>query len=169
MTNLWRSFSTKPLLRRALPETIYYSTTPRSVYRTTIQLPPPSYTTSSICRLLVTCHWRHSARHLSSRLPVFGTAMDSQGSMIRGVTSPTTSARPGTANSTKRKRSGLDFESSPGTGGEADDDGLERHTPRQPGVKRACNECRQQKVSHGAFIFIPFSRNLKSTSSIGPR
>ncbi|TVY32465.1 Regulatory protein [Lachnellula subtilissima] len=72
--------------------------------------------------------------------------MDGQGSMIHGVTSPTTSARPGTANSTKRKRSGLDFESSPGTGGEADDDGLERHTPRQPGVKRACNECRQQKL-----------------------
>ncbi|TVY14752.1 Regulatory protein LEU3 [Lachnellula arida] len=72
--------------------------------------------------------------------------MDSQGSMIRGATSPTTSARPGTANSTKRKRSGIDFESSPGTGGEADDDGLERHTPRQPGVKRACNECRQQKL-----------------------
>ena len=35
-------------------------------------------------------------------------------------------------------------ESSPGSG--HDDDELSKK--RQPGVKRACNECRQQKVSH---------------------
>jgi hypothetical protein len=60
------------------------------------------------------------------------------------ATSPT--GRPGTGNSYKRKRSGAEFESSPGSGGEGEeDDGNHR---RQPGVKRACNECRQQKVSH---------------------
>ena len=76
-----------------------------------------------------------------------------QGAMVRGATSPTSGVRPGTANSSKRKRSGPEFESSPGTGGEADDDGIERHTPRQPGVKRACNECRQQKVSQRSRTF----------------
>jgi hypothetical protein len=61
-----------------------------------------------------------------------------------GATSPTTSVRPGTANSyNKRKRS--NDASSPGSGGEEDDGGSAK---RQPGVKRACNECRQQKVSH---------------------
>lgn len=39
---------------------------------------------------------------------------------------------------------GLD--SSPGS--LADDDHAENEKKRQPGVKRACNECRQQKVSH---------------------
>lgn len=48
----------------------------------------------------------------------------------------------------KRKRSsglgGL-LESSPGS---ADEDGFDQsERKRQPGVKRACNECRQQKVS----------------------
>ena len=63
-----------------------------------------------------------------------------------GAISPT-GARPGTAGSNyKRKRSGAEFESSPGSGGEVEDD--EEHRRRQPGVKRACNECRQQKVSH---------------------
>lgn len=47
----------------------------------------------------------------------------------------------------KRKRSGLDFESSPGSAGEQDD-AEEAERRRQPGVKRACNECRQQKVSY---------------------
>jgi hypothetical protein len=65
-----------------------------------------------------------------------------------GVTSPATSTRPGTAaDSYKRKRSGAEFESSPGTGGEGDGEEEEESKRRQPGVKRACNECRQQKVS----------------------
>lgn len=63
-----------------------------------------------------------------------------------GASSPTTSIRPGTGGSYKRKRSGIEFESSPGSGGEDNEDEAERR--RQPGVKRACNECRQQKVSH---------------------
>jgi hypothetical protein len=64
-----------------------------------------------------------------------------------GAISPTTAARPGTAGSAyKRKRSGIEFESSPGSGGDGDEEEADRR--RQPGVKRACNECRQQKVSH---------------------
>jgi hypothetical protein len=69
-----------------------------------------------------------------------------QGAVSGGASSPTTSARPGTGGSYKRKRSGAEFESSPGSGGEDNEDEGERR--RQPGVKRACNECRQQKVSH---------------------
>ena len=68
-----------------------------------------------------------------------------------GATSPTSASRPGTGGGYKRKRSGAaEFESSPGTGGEGDEDEGERR--RQPGVKRACNECRQQKVSHDSKI-----------------
>lgn len=71
-----------------------------------------------------------------------------QGAVSGGASSPTTSARPGTGGSYKRKRSGAEFESSPGSGGEDNEEEGERR--RQPGVKRACNECRQQKVSHEA-------------------
>lgn len=67
------------------------------------------------------------------------------GGLSGGAASPTGSVRPGTGGSYKRKRSGIEFESSPGTGGEGEDDEQDRR--RQPGVKRACNECRQQKVS----------------------
>jgi DNA-directed RNA polymerase subunit M/transcription elongation factor TFIIS len=63
-----------------------------------------------------------------------------------GASSPTTSTRPGTGGSFKRKRSGVEFESSPGSVGEENNE--ENEGKRQPGVKRACNECRQQKVSH---------------------
>ena len=71
-----------------------------------------------------------------------------EGPLNGGVTSPTTNTRPGTGNSYKRKRSGNEFESSPGSGGEHEEEEQERR--RQPGVKRACNECRQQKVSQSA-------------------
>lgn len=49
----------------------------------------------------------------------------------------------------KRKRSGpVKHESSPGSGLEDDHgDHGDHDKKRQPGVKRACNECRQQKVS----------------------
>lgn len=61
-----------------------------------------------------------------------------------GASSPT--GRPGTGNSfSKRKRSGAEFESSPGSGGEGEEDEGDKRS-RQPGVKRACNECRQQKL-----------------------
>lgn len=41
----------------------------------------------------------------------------------------------------KRKRSGVDFESSPGSGHEHED-AEERERRRQPGVKRACKTLR---------------------------
>ncbi|TGJ88309.1 hypothetical protein E0Z10_g495 [Xylaria hypoxylon] len=47
--------------------------------------------------------------------------------------------------SVKRKRSTV--ESSPGSIGDEDHSLIEPEKKRQPGVKRACNECRQQKVS----------------------
>ncbi|KAK8103941.1 uncharacterized protein PG998_010974 [Apiospora kogelbergensis] len=62
-------------------------------------------------------------------------------------TSPV-SARHGLGSSIKRKRSVGGPDSSPGSGNGMDDDQslLEREKKRQPGVKRACNECRQQKL-----------------------
>ena len=73
--------------------------------------------------------------------------MEAVHALSGGASSPTSGGRPGTGGGYKRKRSGAaEFESSPGTGGEGDEDEGERR--RQPGVKRACNECRQQKVSH---------------------
>ena len=67
---------------------------------------------------------------------------------VGSISSPT-GGRPGTGNSySKRKRNGAEFESSPGSGGEGEEDEGDKRS-RQPGVKRACNECRQQKVSHG--------------------
>ncbi|KAI0810347.1 hypothetical protein GGR55DRAFT_695537 [Xylaria sp. FL0064] len=47
--------------------------------------------------------------------------------------------------SVKRKRSTV--ESSPGSIGDEDHSLIEPEKKRQPGVKRACNECRQQKPS----------------------
>lgn len=66
------------------------------------------------------------------------------------ATSPVSARSAG--GSVKRKRSGAEFESSPGSGGEHDHGHHDEHDDdedrrRQPGVKRACNECRQQKVS----------------------
>ncbi|KAI6716959.1 hypothetical protein JHW43_000425 [Diplocarpon mali] len=67
-----------------------------------------------------------------------------QGAASGGASSPTTSHRPGTGASYKRKRGGADLESSPGS--QADDHDEDPERRRQPGVKRACNECRQQKL-----------------------
>ena len=68
-------------------------------------------------------------------------------------TSPTSPAiiRPGTSESTKRNASLAGFDSSPGSIASHDLDGGDENQSqddkkRQP-VKRACNECRQQKVS----------------------
>ncbi|KKA26250.1 hypothetical protein TD95_000041 [Thielaviopsis punctulata] len=68
---------------------------------------------------------------------------------ITGISpTPPVSASAAT-NSTKRKRSsmaaGIDH-SSPGSPGAIDDEHVENEKKRQPGVKRACNECRQQKL-----------------------
>ncbi|PBP22475.1 hypothetical protein BUE80_DR006715 [Diplocarpon rosae] len=70
--------------------------------------------------------------------------MDGQGAASGGASSPTTSHRPGTGGSYKRKRGGVDIDSSPGSQNDDNDEDTERR--RQPGVKRACNECRQQKL-----------------------
>lgn len=79
--------------------------------------------------------------------------MDSQGIVGGGgghshgsATSPVSVRSSGGTGGGKRKRSGAEFESSPGSGGEHEEEEGERR--RQPGVKRACNECRQQKVTH---------------------
>jgi len=63
-----------------------------------------------------------------------------------GVSSPT-SARNGLGGGPKRKRSGAGFDSSPGSVDVIENEEDEAERRRQPGVKRACNECRQQKVS----------------------
>lgn len=74
-----------------------------------------------------------------------GSSVARGGSAAHSPTSPA-SSRHGLGNGApKRKRSiGAHIESSPGSGNE--DEG-ENDKKRQPGVKRACNECRQQKVS----------------------
>ena len=81
--------------------------------------------------------------------------MDGSGilSAASGATpvSPTSplSARHAPNGFNKRKRGSMVADSSPGSIGGQDDDGLDLESKkRQPGVKRACNECRQQKVSH---------------------
>jgi hypothetical protein len=76
--------------------------------------------------------------------------MDGQGAVgviggHGGASSPT-SARNGLGQP-KRKRSGAGFESSPGSVDVIENEEDEAERRRQPGVKRACNECRQQKVS----------------------
>lgn len=52
-----------------------------------------------------------------------------------------------TSTKSGRKRRVQDAESSPGSGEDGCDANRDRR--RQPGVKRACNECRQQKVRLG--------------------
>jgi hypothetical protein len=68
-------------------------------------------------------------------------------------TSPVSIRSIGAANGgLKRKRSAggvvSAIDSSPGSIGDENDIGDHHDRKRQPGVKRACNECRQQKVSH---------------------
>lgn len=66
----------------------------------------------------------------------------------------------------KRKRSvgGVigAMDSSPGSIGDENDIGDHNDRKRQPGVKRACNECRQQKVSHAVS---PTNHNLPRAGS----
>jgi len=71
--------------------------------------------------------------------------MDGVHPMTGGAQASSPTGRPGTGNSyNKRKRSGIEFDSSPGSLGDGEDDGGDRR--RTPAVKRACNECRQQKL-----------------------
>lgn len=71
--------------------------------------------------------------------------MEGSHSLMSGGQGQSSPIRPGTGY--KRKRSGAGFESSPGTGPEGVDEDEDAEKRRQPVPKRACNECRQQKVS----------------------
>jgi hypothetical protein len=75
--------------------------------------------------------------------------MAASGAASMSPTSPVSSRHGhahGNSNGIKRKRSSVaGIDSSPGSG--IDDHDAEQEKKRQPGVKRACNECRQQKVS----------------------
>lgn len=110
---------------------------------------------------------QHRPRRQASAKPVLGSiypsqplsvaAVDEVGSGVGGrgygLGSPI-SERQGTGGSTSRKRdaslAGLD--SSPGTiespEADASEDGHHHDDRRKQPLKRACNECRQQKVSH---------------------
>ncbi|KAI0384151.1 hypothetical protein F5Y04DRAFT_237077 [Hypomontagnella monticulosa] len=71
------------------------------------------------------------------------------GAVSAPSTSPTSPVSVHRHGSMKRKRSegGIGVESSPGSAiGEEDHSLAEPEKKRQPGVKRACNECRQQKL-----------------------
>ena len=71
-----------------------------------------------------------------------------------GLGSPASIERPG-SHGRKRKASIAGFDSSPGTiespGNYESDDGHPNDERRKQPVKRACNECRQQKVSQLRF------------------
>lgn len=67
------------------------------------------------------------------------------GTIYRSPVGSPVSVKPGAERGRKRRQNTAGLESSPGSGdGEAEGNEERR---RQPGVKRACNECRQQKVS----------------------
>lgn len=80
--------------------------------------------------------------------------MDGLGIVSAGGATPVSPASPTNARHApngppKRKHSSMALDSSPGSNvGHDDDNGEPDSKKRQPGVKRACNECRQQKVSH---------------------
>ncbi|KAH7196700.1 uncharacterized protein B0J16DRAFT_4528 [Fusarium flagelliforme] len=79
-----------------------------------------------------------------------GSSMMAGGAASMSPTSPVSSRHGhGHANSNgiKRKRSSMaGIDSSPGSGLDDHDHDAEQEKKRQPGVKRACNECRQQKL-----------------------
>ncbi|KAL2888760.1 Regulatory protein LEU3 [Ceratocystis lukuohia] len=71
------------------------------------------------------------------------------GVALSSATIPNSNIASLSTHSTKRKRStmtGMEHHSSPGSPGVIDDEHAENEKKRQPGVKRACNECRQQKL-----------------------
>ena len=81
-------------------------------------------------------------------------------SPAKSPTSPDTRVTAG-GHSRKRNASIAGLDSSPGSNESPDHDGTDDGTP-QPGgrrfpVKRACNECRQQKVSHLAWLELTLS------------
>lgn len=75
------------------------------------------------------------------------TAVGVIGAQGSPTTSPNSMRNGNGSISVKRKRSIAGFESSPGSLDVVENEEDEAERRRQPGVKRACNECRQQKVS----------------------
>lgn len=75
--------------------------------------------------------------------------MASAGAASMSPTSPVSSRHGGGTFKRKRSTGLTGLESSPGSfvDHDHDDDHADGDKKRQPGVKRACNECRQQKVS----------------------
>lgn len=70
-----------------------------------------------------------------------------RGALSMSPTSPA-SSRHGNGMPKRKRSGGMGLESSPGSINEDDHgDHNDNDKKRQPGVKRACNECRQQKVS----------------------
>lgn len=106
---------------------------------------------------------------VSSGLARINGPVSSHSRTYTPATSPT-SAKPGPARGRKRTQDNAGLDSSPGSGeGEVEEPDQEQEQEqeqddrrRQPGVKRACNECRQQKV--GPFYPLrpsdPFEPNL---------
>jgi len=120
---------------------------------------PAQITAQLICDLRAT-----AIPHLS------GHHMECAPSVAGGVPSPVTPRSPvSSRRGDKRKRgSFVDHESSPGSDN-LDEKYEEKYADtlkkRQPGVKRACNECRQQKVSHSAMHGTTGCPGLSSTST----
>lgn len=95
------------------------------------------------------------SRHKVTSNCMDGHSIVGAGSASLSPTSPVSARHaPGSAIKRKRSTGGLDggldggMDSSPGSGigGEEDQSLVEPEKKRQPGVKRACNECRQQKL-----------------------
>lgn len=91
-----------------------------------------------------------------------GPSIAARGAASMSPTSPA-SSRPGSGGPKRKRSSGLvGAESSPGSYLDDDHaDAADHDKKRQPGVKRACNECRQQKVSHTR-------RRPPTTTYLGP-
>lgn len=88
-----------------------------------------------------------------------GSSVARGGSAAQSPTSPASSRHGNGAHKRKRSTGGPShLESSPGSGNE--DEHGDNDKKRQPGVKRACNECRQQKVSQPTPAFRLPSRSL---------
>lgn len=93
-----------------------------------------------------------------------GSSVARGGSAAQSPTSPA-SSRQGNGAPKRKRSTGVPahLESSPNSpNDDHDDDHADGDKKRQPGVKRACNECRQQKVSQ------PTTRLSLSASRLPP-
>lgn len=99
------------------------------------------------------------ARSNGGNGPNRGSGANSGGGEHRSPVSSPVSFKTGR----KRTQEVAGLDSSPGSG-DGEVEGTEERR-RQPGVKRACNECRQQKAS---WCFGRLRRNILSIASIAP-